>query len=125
MDKISFRWYFLWTISNTRSSQHFLNCNAILFFPVEEIEFIRELTDQKVTELPAKVTFECEISKPDLEGKWYKGREEIKAGRKYEISVDGGVHRLLVKDVCSEDDDEYSFVVKGKKTKAALLLEGN
>ena len=95
----------------------------MLFLSVETIEIIRPLKDQKITDLPATATFECEISKRDAEGTWYKGSEKIKKSKKYSFEVEGGVQRLIIKDVCDEDDDEYTFAIKDLKTKAALFIE--
>ena len=50
--------------------------------------------------------------------------EPIKPSKKYEITVDGTVHRLVVKDVTDKDEADFTAVARDKSTTAALFVEG-
>ena len=92
---------------------------------VEAIFFIRDLQDVKLTSIPKDVTFECEISKTDLSVEWYKGEALIRKGDRYDVSVVGGVHSLVIHDATGEDMAEYTILVtKDLKSKAKLIVEG-
>jgi hypothetical protein len=57
------------------------------------VEFIRHLENQKVTEIPSTVTFECELSKANVKVSWQKGDIVIMPSAKYEVIMDKTVHR--------------------------------
>ena len=60
------------------------------------------------------MTFECEVSKPDLTAHWLKDGFDLKPGPKYDMGVRGANYRLTVKDVDSRDIGDYAIVVKGE-----------
>jgi len=92
----------------------------------ETIEFIRHLQDQRVIELPALVTFECELSKPNVKVQWTKAGKPIVADKKYDITVDGTVHRLIVRDVNGAGDvAEYTASARGLTSKGFLTIQGS
>ena len=93
-------------------------------FTEEPIEFVRELKEQTVTEIPGTATFECELSKAGLRVQWLKGDEPISSGDKYDITADGTVHRLVVRDVTGDDVNTYTATVRGKTSSAPLAVEG-
>lgn len=88
------------------------------------IKFIRELEDQKVTEVNIAVTLECEISKEGLKVEWYRKDKKLRRDDKYDIVVDGKVHRLIINNVTSEDVGQYSAVYEKLKTNAKLSVAG-
>ena len=94
-------------------------------FPEEHIEFVRSLKDITVTKLPSKVTFECEVSRLRLAVQWFKDEQPIRQSRKYDISSDGGVHRLTLNTVETMDEAEYTVRVKSIKSSANLCIQGN
>ena len=96
----------------------------IILLSEEPIEFIRELKDQTVMEIPSTATFECELSKAGLRVQWLRGDEPISSGDKYDITTDGAVHRLIVHDVSGDDMDTYTATVRGKTSSASLTVEG-
>ena len=91
---------------------------------VEDIQFVRELKNVKINELPATATLECELSKEVDSVQWLKNGQPIKRGIKYDIVADGRVHRLVINEVDDEDDAEYTIVVKSKTSKANVYVEG-
>lgn len=90
----------------------------------EEVDFIRKLEDIDVFEIPATVTFECEVSKLNTIAEWFFNDKPITASDKYEFESKGVIHRLTVKDIDGRDEGDYKVVVKGKTSIAGLFVEG-
>lgn len=91
----------------------------------EKIEFIRHLENVIVSELPGTATFECELLRPNVKVQWLKGGKPIVPDHKYDVKMDGAVHRLVIRDVVGSDDvTEYSATVRGLTSKASLDLQG-
>ena len=90
----------------------------------EQMYFIRELEDMKITKLPKNIMFECEINKPHVQVQWYKDDQPIRKSHKYDIISDGKIHRLEVKDADSKDEGEYSIIAKNNKSRARLAIQG-
>lgn len=96
------------------------------FWILEEVvEFVRKLSDVEVKEIPSTVTFECELSKPDMVAKWFRDGKPLGESDKYQMVVDGTVHKLVITDVDGEDEGDYSIVARGKKSEGELIVEGN
>ena len=94
------------------------------YFSEEQIEFIRKLEDLIVKELPCKAVFECEVSKSNVPVQWFKEDEPIRKSHKYDVKVDGCVHKLIVKDICEKDEKEYFITAKNNKCSANLEIHG-
>ena len=54
---------------------------------------MRHLENQTLKDIPQSVTFECEITKVNCKLNWLHEGSAIYAGDKYEIEMDGKVHR--------------------------------
>ena len=91
---------------------------------VEAIIFTRDLQNIKLAEENVKATFECEISKSGLKVEWYKGDKKLRRDVKYDIEVDGKVHRLIVNEVKIEDVAKYKATYEKLSTSAELTLAG-
>lgn len=89
------------------------------------MEFVRKLSDVEVKEIPSTVIFECELSKPDMVAKWFRDGKPLGESDKYQMVVDGTVHKLVITDVDGEDEGDYSIVARGKKSEGELIVEGN
>lgn len=89
------------------------------------MEFVRKLSDVEVKEIPSTVTFQCELSKPDMVAKWFRDGKPLGESDKYQMVVDGTVHKLVITDVDGEDEGDYSIVARGKKSEGELIVEGN
>ena len=96
-----------------------------MLFSEEHIEFVRPLNDVRVTKLPTSVTFECEVSKPRLSPLWFKDEQPIRSSRKYDITSEGCVHTLVLKNVETMDEADYTVRVKSIKSTANLCIQGN
>ena len=95
-----------------------------LFVAVEVISFVRDLTDVVIKDINVSATFECELSKPGLKMEWAKAEKTIKPNEKYEISMDGAVHRLVINDVNAEDVKKYTASYQSISTSANLTVQG-
>ncbi|XP_070570382.1 muscle M-line assembly protein unc-89-like [Ptychodera flava] len=86
------------------------------------VTFLKEIQSVKV-QTKETATFFCEISDEKAVTKWYKSDAEIKPSKKYEIVNKGRQRSLLVHDVNTEDEDNYSVVVEESKCTAELIHE--
>ena len=92
---------------------------------VEAIVFIKDLQDIKLTSIPKEVTFECELSKPNVPVAWYSGEKLLKRSEKYDIKATGSSHRLVIHNAIGEDVGQYTAVAaKDIKSSANLSVEG-
>lgn len=96
---------------------------AKVFVEEEVVEFVRKLSDVEVKEIPSTVTFECELSKPDIVAKWFRDGKPLGESDKFQMVVDGTVHKLVITDVDGEDEGDYSIVARGKKSEGELIVE--
>lgn len=67
---------------------------------------------------------ECTVSSPRCSAAWYKGREELVSSDRVDILVDGCSHKLVIQQVCIEDEGTYTIEVGEHTSKAKLLVEG-
>lgn len=78
-----------------------------------------------MTELPGLATFECELSKPNIKVQWLKSGKPILPNKKFEVVMDGTIHRLIIRDILGEEDvAEYTVTVRGQSSKAVLKING-
>ena len=88
------------------------------------MEWIRPLENQKITEMGSKIVLEAEISKENLIPEWLKNGKPILQSLRYELTVEGAVHRLVIKEAEEEDDAEYTLNIKHLTTAANIAVEG-
>jgi len=70
-------------------------------------------------------TFECEVSKPNLKPRWFKGSQEIKDLERFKQTSVGTKHILTIRECEVEDADVYKIVVEeGVESIAKLTVEG-
>lgn len=86
------------------------------------LDILKNLDNVEVPE-SYTATFECEMSREDVEGTWYFDDMEISPSTKYIISSRRGRYSLLVKDVRREDQGEYTFVVGELMTTGKLKMK--
>lgn len=55
---------------------------------------------------------------------WKKGQEVLKASKKYKMSQDGAVAKLIIHDLDEEDAGDYSCVCEDQQTTATLTVNG-
>ncbi|MGH0172362.1 UNVERIFIED_CONTAM: hypothetical protein FKN15_002661 [Acipenser sinensis] len=107
-----------------------------------EIKFTAEnatsTASLRVKELPVKIVkplrdtiafekhqciFECQVSRPSAQVKWYQKGKEIHASKKYEMESQGVYRKLVINDVEFKDEDTYTCDAIDDKTSAKLLVE--
>lgn len=66
---------------------------------------------------------QCELTKP-AEVEWKKGQEVLKESRKYEMSQDGAVAKLIIHELEEEDAGDYTCVCGEQQTTATLTVNG-
>ena len=81
------------------------------------------LADQTVPETK-DATFNCEVSKPDKNAKWYKGGKEIKPDKRHDIKVLGVKHTLKISKCMLDDQSQIMCKVDDASTEAKLNVEG-
>jgi len=90
----------------------------------EPAQFLTPLSDKKVTEFETAV-FECEVSKPNVKPRWFKGEQEIKDMKRFEATSVETKHMLTVRECEVQDADTYKIVVEeGVESAAKLTVEG-
>lgn len=68
--------------------------------------------------------FSVELTHPDVKGaQWIKNGIELESNDKYEITVDGTVHTLRVKNCVVPDESVYSFKLGKIGANARLHVE--
>lgn len=87
------------------------------------MEIIKHLENIEVPETFAG-EFEVEVSREDVEGKWFFEDKEITPSNKYVTSSRRGRHSLSVKDIRKEDQGKYSFMYGDLKSSATLKMKG-
>ena len=96
---------------------------ANLFVEEEPVVFVRPLADVCVGEMAAEARFEAELNRPLVDAKWLRNGEEIsEADRRFGVTRDGPLHRLLVRRVDASDVGEYTVQLQGKSNKKSVAL---
>ena len=73
----------------------------------------------------AIVTLQCELSKSNQKGTWLKNGKEIEPDDRHQITVNGTIQLLTIKDTnLAEDDAEYTLRIGDNSTTAHLHIEG-
>lgn len=95
-----------------------------MLFTEEPLKLLEPLTDQDVIESQT-ATLTCKVSKPGQAATWLKDGKPIKAGKKYEMREENGVHTLVIKDTTLEDEAEYTVKFGDDVTSTAtVFVEG-
>ena len=81
------------------------------------------LKDTEVVE-GESVDLTCEVNVPNLPSHWFKDDMEIFSTSQRELLVDGVLHILMIPKSTLQDESDYTVVIKGKVSKALLLVEG-
>lgn len=104
------------------SKSHTLVCCGCPALPFKFVEGLKD-TEALVSQ---DVTLTCTVSKDDVQLTWKKNGTEIKPdGKKYELVVDGTVHRLVIHDAQLDDDAEYQCCLGDDMSSCRLHVEGN
>ncbi|OCT75409.1 hypothetical protein XELAEV_18030588mg [Xenopus laevis] len=85
------------------------------------LTFTKKLQEVEAEEQGVAV-LQCEISKVNVPVEWRKGSKIILHGGQYDISMNGSVHTLRIKDLTVEDSGEYSCSAESEITSARLQV---
>lgn len=85
--------------------------------------FTIPLKDVKCTE-HEEVSLECEISKPDRVLTWQKDGKDLPLSCRFQVSVDGCTHKLVINDAQIDDTAEYTVKIGDQQCTAKLEVEG-
>eukprot|EP00061_Rhincodon_typus_P015756 g43614.t1 len=90
---------------------------------VEPIELTKDIEDQLVR-TNADAVFECviKINYPEIKLSWYKGTEKLESNDKYEISIDGDIHCLKIKNCTLQDQGNFRIVCGPHISSAKLTV---
>ena len=91
-------------------------------FSVEEIRFIRELKDVKLTSTKAPLVLECELSKTGLKAEWSKDDKKLRRDDRIDITADGKIQRLTIEKPDAQDVGKYTAAYEKLSTSATVSL---
>ena len=83
-------------------------CSASLVVEEPKVNFVERLTETSVGEVGKDVQLKVNLSKADVAVSWFKGSSAVEKSDKYEISSEGTVHTLVIKNATEEDIAEYA-----------------
>ncbi|KAM3849152.1 obscurin-like [Diretmus argenteus] len=95
------------------------SCKVIITEPAAMIS--KPIMDISVPE-KEKVTFECEVSKTNVDVKWFKGDLELKPGKNLGIHSQGRKHTLLIHKCTPEDQGTYICRTTDDNSSAKLTV---
>lgn len=92
-------------------------------FPPAAVKIKKTLRNQTVTETQEAV-FTLELTHTNVKGsQWIRNGVELQNSDKYEITCDGMVHTLKVKNCNTQDETVYSFKLGKLSANARLNVE--
>ncbi|KAL0963720.1 hypothetical protein UPYG_G00309990 [Umbra pygmaea] len=99
------------------------NSRTTASLKVEAVKVKKTLKNQTVTETQDAV-FSLELTHEDVKGsQWIKNGVEIEPSEKYEITVDGMIHNLKIKNCTIQDESVYGFKLGKLSANARLNVE--
>lgn len=118
--------YFMeWSASKPDDNLFFVLIHFIFVISEPPVTVTQPLVGGSVSE-GGLARLECTLSsKPEEKVTWFKGKEQIKAGGRYEILSDGAKQILIIRGFKAEDQDSYTCMASPEvKSVASLCLEG-
>ncbi|XP_059834515.1 myosin-binding protein C, slow-type isoform X2 [Hypanus sabinus] len=94
---------------------------ATLKVEMRPLKILQNLTDQ-VVRAGTQAVLQCELSLPNLPGKWYKNGQVIYPTDHVKIYQKGKIHKLVVDKMALDDEGEYTFVPEGYSTHLGAKL---
>ncbi|XP_035173163.1 obscurin isoform X5 [Oxyura jamaicensis] len=85
------------------------------------VKISKPLVDVSVTQKD-KVTFECELSRPNVDVKWFKDGKELRQSKKVGIVSQGNKRSLVIHKCEYEDQGTYMCKAAEDKTSATLKV---
>ncbi|XP_068185381.1 obscurin-like protein 1 isoform X6 [Antennarius striatus] len=97
-------------------------CSAKLTVEALALQIVRQLTDVEVT-APDEACFECEVSAPVLKSPvWSLNGEPLRSSSRVRLEKMGTVHKLTLRQTCSDMNGVVEFTSGKAKTSAQLWV---
>ena len=91
---------------------------------VDEIRFIKELSDVKTDQMNSDIVLDCELSKEGLRVEWFKDGKKIRSDMDYDIQVDGRTQKLVIRKANTKSIGTYRADYEKLSTSAKISIEG-
>ncbi|XP_059495977.1 obscurin isoform X15 [Stegostoma tigrinum] len=98
-----------------------LSSKASLIVKEKPTEITKQLKNLVVT-VGEEIVLSCETSKPDASVKWFKDGKRIRKSHTYEISQQGTVNKLIIRQITMNDSGEYTCEIETSKTRATITV---
>ncbi|XP_068196494.1 obscurin [Antennarius striatus] len=84
--------------------------------------FIEQLKSMEAEE-GASVTLCCELSEAGVPVEWQKGKQILRAGKRYQMKQRASLNELMINQLSPEDSGDYSCVCGDQRTTANLSVK--
>uniref|UniRef100_A0A8V1A9E9 non-specific serine/threonine protein kinase n=1 Tax=Gallus gallus TaxID=9031 RepID=A0A8V1A9E9_CHICK len=99
-----------------------LTSKASLVVKEKPTEVTKQLED-KTSAAGQDISLSCELSKPDVNIRWYKDGKAIRKSQKYDLQQEGTRAILIIHDSTVKDSGEYTCETEDSKTKARVTVQ--
>ncbi|XP_010016327.1 PREDICTED: obscurin-like, partial [Nestor notabilis] len=99
-----------------------LTSKASLIVKEKPTEVTKQLED-KTAATGQDISLSCELSKPDVNIRWYKDGKAIRKSQKYDLLQEGTQAILIIHDSTIKDSGEYTCETEVSKTKARITVQ--
>uniref|UniRef100_A0A672TQ42 Obscurin n=1 Tax=Strigops habroptila TaxID=2489341 RepID=A0A672TQ42_STRHB len=99
-----------------------LTSKASLVVKEKPTEVTKQLEDRTAAE-GQDISLSCELSKPDVNIRWYKDGKAIRKSQKYDLHQEGTRAVLIIHDSMVKDSGEYTCETEVSKTKARITVQ--
>lgn len=86
--------------------------------------FKQNLKNQEALE-GGSVVLRCELSKTGVPVEWWKGKEHLMPGGRYQMKQDGKIAEMKIANVLPNDAGIYSCITGNHKSSAEVKVTGN
>lgn len=100
-------------------------CSAKLTVVEPSLTFIRKLPEYTIIPISENAEFVVELSRPDVKVHWLKQGVKIESSSKYKLIKQNCVRKLIIYNVETDDQMEYTCVAETIKTSTTLKVGGN
>ncbi|XP_064495791.1 obscurin [Pseudopipra pipra] len=99
-----------------------LTSKASLAVKEKPTEVTKQLED-KISQAGQDINLSCELSKPDVNIRWYKDGKAIRKSQKYDLQQEGTRAILIIHDSTVKDSGEYTCETESSKTTARITVQ--
>uniref|UniRef100_A0A8C5TWT4 Obscurin n=1 Tax=Malurus cyaneus samueli TaxID=2593467 RepID=A0A8C5TWT4_9PASS len=99
-----------------------LTSKASLVVKEKPTEITKQLED-KTSPAGQDISLSCELSKADVNIRWYKDGKAIRKSQKYELQQEGTRSILIIHDSTVKDSGEYTCETESSKTTARITVQ--